>query len=78
MQAPKCLVPYLETIIAMHGFFGFHQLQLILKEWMLFGINATWPNIWVGVPMVTTLVYVPALVATIIIMRIPFLRRIAG
>jgi hypothetical protein len=70
--------PYLEKIIAQPGFFGFHQMQLILKEWMRFGINATWPNVWVGIPMVAVLVYVPSLISTIIIMRIPFVRRIAG
>jgi surface polysaccharide O-acyltransferase-like enzyme len=78
MKAPHWVVPYLEKIIAMKGFFGFHQFQLILKQWMLYGINATWPNVWVGVPMVATLVYVPALLSTIIVMRIPIVRRIAG
>jgi surface polysaccharide O-acyltransferase-like enzyme len=78
IKAPAWIDPYLNHVIAMHGFFGFHQLQLILKEWMLYGINATWPNVWVGVPMVAVLVYVPALLSTIVIMRIPYVRRIAG
>ncbi len=78
MKAPLWIDPWLEKVIAMHGFWGFHQMQLILKEWMKYGINATWPNVWVGVPMVAVLVYVPALISTIIIMRIPFVRRIAG
>ena len=42
------------------------------------GIDATWPDVWVGVPLVTLLVYVPALLATFILLRIPYLRRIAG
>ena len=42
------------------------------------GIDATWPNVWIGVPLVAVMVYVPALVATSILLRIPYLRRIAG
>ncbi len=78
MRAPVWMHDYLERVIALPTFPGFHQLQLILKQWMLFGINATWPDVWVGVPMVAVLIYVPSLLSTIIIMRIPFVRRIAG
>lgn len=42
------------------------------------GINGWWPNVWIGVPMTSVLVYVPSLIATIIIMRIPYVRRIMG
>jgi hypothetical protein len=40
------------------------------------GFNGPWPSVWLGVPIVTALVYVPALVLTIIIMKIPYVRRI--
>jgi surface polysaccharide O-acyltransferase-like enzyme len=42
------------------------------------GIDATWPNVWIGVPLVAAMVYIPALISTIILMRIPYVRRIAG
>ncbi len=35
-------------------------------------------NVWVGVPVVAALVYVPALLSTVVLMRIPFVRRITG
>jgi len=35
-------------------------------------------NVWVGVPVVAALVYVPALLATVLLMRIPGVRRITG
>lgn len=37
-----------------------------------------WQGPIVGVPVVAVLVYVPALVATVVLMRIPFVRRVAG
>jgi hypothetical protein len=40
------------------------------------GFNGPWPSVWLGVPIVTALIYVPALVLTIIIMKIPYVRRI--
>jgi surface polysaccharide O-acyltransferase-like enzyme len=42
------------------------------------GIDATWPTVWIGVPLVATLVYLPSLLATVILMRIPYVRRITG
>jgi surface polysaccharide O-acyltransferase-like enzyme len=42
------------------------------------GFDATWPNMWVGVPLSAAMVYVPSLISTIIIMQIPYVRRIAG
>ena len=55
-----------------------HKAQTVLQQWMLHGLDATWPTVWKGVPFVTVLVYVPSLIATILIMRIPYVRRIAG
>jgi hypothetical protein len=62
----------------MHGGVMFHKFQTVLNQWKENGLNATFPNVWEGVPFVTVLVYVPSLIATIIIMRIPYVRRIAG
>ncbi len=51
-------------------------------QWLLaHGVDAAtrpWPNVWVGVPATAALVYVPALLATIVLMRIPGVRRITG
>ena len=41
-------------------------------------VEASWPNVWVGLPLSTIAVYVPSLIATIIIMRVPVIRRITG
>jgi hypothetical protein len=69
---------YVEKILLMHGSSYFHKVQTVLTQWTLHGINATWPTVWKGVPLTTLLVYIPSLIATIIIMRIPYVRRIAG
>ena len=45
------------------------------------GIDAAWPgwhSVWIGIPATAALVYVPALVATVVLMRIPGVRRITG
>jgi surface polysaccharide O-acyltransferase-like enzyme len=42
------------------------------------GFTATWPNVYLGIPLTVTLVYIPSLIATAIIMRVPYLRRIDG
>jgi surface polysaccharide O-acyltransferase-like enzyme len=78
MQAPKWVHPYIKDVLAWHSYPVIHQLQFLLRSWMEHGINATWPGMWSGVPVSATLVYIPALIATIIIMRIPYVRRIAG
>jgi hypothetical protein len=78
MKAPFWLHPYIERILAMHGPPIFHKVQTVLSQWVLDGINASWPTVWKGVPLTTMMVYVPSLIATIIIMRIPYVRRIAG
>jgi surface polysaccharide O-acyltransferase-like enzyme len=78
MQAPKWIGPHIEEILKMHGGVMFHKFQTVLNQWKENGLNATFPNVWEGVPFVTVLVYVPSLIATIIIMRIPYVRRIAG
>jgi surface polysaccharide O-acyltransferase-like enzyme len=78
MQAPKWLHPYLERLLALHGSTWLHKIQIVMNQWMLHGLNATWPTVWKGVPLVAVLVYVPSLIATIVIMRIPYVRRIAG
>lgn len=42
------------------------------------GLSAAWPNFWIGIPVMAVLVYVPALLTTMLLMRIPYVRRIAG
>jgi surface polysaccharide O-acyltransferase-like enzyme len=78
LEAPKWVHPYVEQMLAMKGSPILHKVQTVLQQWMLHGINATWPNIYKGVPLVTLLVYVPSLISAILIMRIPYVRRIAG
>ena len=78
LQAPLWTHQYAERVLSMNGPPVFHKMQTVLTQWTLHGLNATWPTVWKGVPLTTVLVYVPALVATIIIMRIPYVRRIAG
>lgn len=78
LEAPMWTHRYVEKILLMHGSPYFHKVQTVLTQWTLHGINATWPTVWKGVPLTTLLVYIPSLIATIIIMRIPYVRRIAG
>jgi surface polysaccharide O-acyltransferase-like enzyme len=42
------------------------------------GFHGPWPSVWIGVPIITAMVYFPALLLTVIIMKIPYLRRITG
>jgi surface polysaccharide O-acyltransferase-like enzyme len=41
-------------------------------------IDGTWPNLWLGIPLMALAVYIPALLATIGLMKIPYVRRITG
>lgn len=41
-------------------------------------IDGTWPNLWLGIPLMTLVVYIPSLLATIGLMKIPYVRRITG
>jgi surface polysaccharide O-acyltransferase-like enzyme len=47
-------------------------------RWMSHDYGPSWPNIWIGIPISTLLVYVLSLIATAILMKIPYLRRITG
>jgi surface polysaccharide O-acyltransferase-like enzyme len=58
--------PAFREICYFHGFDALHP----------FGNQYT--NVWLGIPIVSLIVYVPSLVVTIIIMQIPYVRRIAG
>jgi surface polysaccharide O-acyltransferase-like enzyme len=78
LEAPTWVHPYIQRLLAVQESGILHKLQTVLRQWMLHGIDATWPDIYRGIPLVTMLVYVPALIATILIMRIPYVRRIAG
>jgi len=78
MEAPMWAHPYLEKFMLLHGNAFVHKVQTVLEQWTLHGINASWPNVWEGVPFTALCVYLPSLIATIIIMRIPYVRRIAG
>jgi surface polysaccharide O-acyltransferase-like enzyme len=42
------------------------------------GFGPEYPNIWVGIPLAVVMIYTLSLAATIVIMRIPYVRRIAG
>jgi surface polysaccharide O-acyltransferase-like enzyme len=55
-----------------------------LQEWFHlsgnigFGLDCLWPNVWIGIPLISLMVYIPSVIATLIIMRIPGVRRICG
>ncbi len=40
--------------------------------------GGAWPTIWLAIPFYTALVYIPALLSTAILMKIPVVRRITG
>ena len=58
--------PALRDILYLHGFDALHP----------FGNQYT--NIWLGIPLVWLMIYLPSLIFTIVIMRIPYVRRIDG
>ncbi len=78
LQAPDWTHPYIQHLLAWPSYPVLSQFQYLMKSWMDHGINATWPGMWTGVPVSAALVYIPSLVSAIIIMRIPYIRRIAG
>ena len=45
--------------------------------WRWGSLDTVWPVAWIGIPVLTAAVYVLSLVSTMVIMRIPYLRRIA-
>jgi surface polysaccharide O-acyltransferase-like enzyme len=91
--APACewIEAVMPDRIFYSGFFQHHVWTWVdqLKELKVYGwghremkpytgFDATIPTIWRGIPLMTGLVYVPSLIATIILMRIPYVRRITG
>lgn len=42
------------------------------------GIHALWPNVWLGVPLSVTLVFLVSLAVTLAMQRVPVLRRVVG
>lgn len=59
---------------------GLYLVHPFFRDILLarYGIDALWPNIWLGIPLVSAMVYVPSLAFTWFVMRIPFARRIVG
>ena len=55
----------------------FREMLYFSKAWDA-GKGVWWPNVWVGIPLSALIVYVVSLAATFIIMKVPYLRRIAG
>jgi surface polysaccharide O-acyltransferase-like enzyme len=50
----------------------------LYEKWLSHGWEPVWPNIWLGIPLTATAVYLLSLAATGLIMKIPYVRRIAG
>jgi surface polysaccharide O-acyltransferase-like enzyme len=50
----------------------------LYERWLQHDFGPTWPNIWIGIPLSTLLVYVLSLAATALLMKIPYVRRITG
>jgi surface polysaccharide O-acyltransferase-like enzyme len=78
LKAPMWVHPYAERLLAVHGSPMLHKVQTVTQQWVLNGLDSTWPTVWRGVPLDAAMVYVPSLIATIIVMRIPYVRRVAG
>jgi surface polysaccharide O-acyltransferase-like enzyme len=64
---------------------GLYLVHPAFREILYFrGLDALHPfggdytNVWLGIPVSALLIYVPSLIVTLIIMRIPVVRRIAG
>jgi surface polysaccharide O-acyltransferase-like enzyme len=58
---------------------GLYLIHPAFREiFYLHGKGPTWPNIWLGTPLVALMVYVVSLIATAILMKIPYVRRITG
>lgn len=58
---------------------GLYLLHPAIREVLhLHNFTAVRPNVWLGIPLVATMVYVPSLVLVWLIMRVPYLRRICG
>jgi surface polysaccharide O-acyltransferase-like enzyme len=54
-------------------------IPYVLRErFMDHGLNPTWPNIWLGVPLMTVGVYALSLLAVAAVMKLPYFRRIMG
>lgn len=62
---------------------GLYLIHPIFREILYFhawdsGKGVWWPNVWIGIPLASLIVYIVSLAATAVIMKIPYVRRIAG
>jgi hypothetical protein len=53
-----------------------HPIFLALAE--RHGIEAELPNVWVGLPLTSVVVYAASACFVIVVLRIPYLRRVMG
>ncbi len=47
-------------------------------HWLSYHFGPEWPNIWLGIPLMAIVVYALSLAVISVVMRIPYVRRIAG
>jgi len=70
------LAPATLGIYLVHPFF--RELLYIKTQGNPFFHDLFWGNAWTGIPLSTLAVYVPSVIFTLIVMQIPFVRRIVG
>jgi surface polysaccharide O-acyltransferase-like enzyme len=52
--------------------------MLYFSKWWDAGKGVWWPNVWIGIPLASLIVYIVSLAATAVLMKIPYVRRITG
>ena len=50
----------------------------VYQYWIPYHFGPEWPNIWLGIPVMVLIVYGLSFTFTALVMRIPYVRRIAG
>lgn len=56
---------------------GIYLAHLLFREILtVHGFNAVWPNVWIGIPLMTAMIYIPSCIFVFVVMRIPYLKRI--
>jgi surface polysaccharide O-acyltransferase-like enzyme len=51
---------------------------LYFSKWWDAGKGVWWPNVWLGIPLASLMIYIVSLLVTLVLMKIPYVRRITG
>jgi surface polysaccharide O-acyltransferase-like enzyme len=77
-SARKAVGWWAGTTLGLYLVHPFFREMLYFSRWWDAGKGVWWPNVWLGIPLAALIIYVISLAVTVVLMKIPYVRRITG